>query len=100
MTETVVPGSSFFRREIFSTNKVSTIRGDDEVIWKVSRYTQLEWWEIGNEQFAELYEAAFMTMMKTGYYNLLFSYWNETHYNYQDCIPQSGFRVDSLEGRK
>lgn len=50
-------------------------------------------WETGNEEFAELYEAGMMNLVRTGYYDDIFAYWNITYYTFQDCLPQGGFHI-------
>ncbi|KAH3765839.1 TKL protein kinase [Pelomyxa schiedti] len=79
-TDNYFPTASFFRREILEENKIN------------DSYTP-QTHETGNDQLGDLYDAALMNFVKTGYYNLLFEYWDMSHYLYLDCIPQGAYNI-------
>lgn len=81
----VTPAAAFFKRESPEAKKVSS-----------SNLSSAEWWETGNEQFAELYEAAMMNLAQMGYIDNAFTFWQEVYYAYEDCVPTGGFKILSL----
>eukprot|EP01105_Mastigella_eilhardi_P010730 TRINITY_DN2496_c0_g1_i1.p1 TRINITY_DN2496_c0_g1~~TRINITY_DN2496_c0_g1_i1.p1 ORF type:complete len:1030 (-),score=229.84 TRINITY_DN2496_c0_g1_i1:43-2742(-) len=77
----LIPGAVFLRREL-------------DPSLKVKDPSTLEYWRLGNENLAQLFEAAQMGLSRTGYRDELLRVWGMATYTGLDCFDsQSGFPI-------
>eukprot|EP01106_Pelomyxa_sp_JSP_P010526 TRINITY_DN27917_c0_g1_i1.p1 TRINITY_DN27917_c0_g1~~TRINITY_DN27917_c0_g1_i1.p1 ORF type:complete len:488 (+),score=71.56 TRINITY_DN27917_c0_g1_i1:94-1557(+) len=74
-TTYIAPCATFFRKEVLKKNKVSSS-------------VTLANWEIGNQQFALLYESALIALIDQGYISNVFKLWSYPYYWIEDCMTQ------------